>query len=76
MDTNASSTSSKPTMTSYVDSFKRFFGGVHFQFPQFIHDHPAVMDVNRSWRFIIIQSCALGAWLMLNSLAFINHWDN
>ena len=29
-----------------------------------------------SWRFIITQSCILVAWLVLNSLAWINHWDN
>jgi uncharacterized membrane protein len=28
-----------------------------------------------SWRFIIIQSCILVAWLILNSIAWINHWD-
>jgi uncharacterized membrane protein len=28
-----------------------------------------------SWRFIIIQSCILTAWLILNSIAWINHWD-
>jgi len=29
-----------------------------------------------SWRFIIIQSCILLAWLTLNSVAWINHWDS
>ncbi len=29
-----------------------------------------------SWRFIIIQSCILLAWLVLNSIAWINHWDS
>src|SRR5579864_1357570 len=29
-----------------------------------------------SWRFIIIQSCILVAWLILNSDAWINHWDS
>ena len=28
-----------------------------------------------SWPFIITQSCILATWLVLNSLAFINHWD-
>src|SRR4030081_2690844 len=28
-----------------------------------------------SWRFIIIQSCILAVWLILNSVAWINHWD-
>jgi uncharacterized membrane protein len=45
MDTNLSTTakSIKPT---YADSFKRLFGGVHFQFPKYKHDHPPVMNVN------------------------------
>lgn len=29
------------------DTFKRLFGGVHFQFPTFRHDHPAVINVNK-----------------------------
>ena len=29
-----------------------------------------------SWRFIIIQSCILAVWLVLNSIAWINHWDS
>jgi uncharacterized membrane protein len=29
-----------------------------------------------SWRFIIIQSCILLAWLILNSIAWIKHWDS
>jgi uncharacterized membrane protein len=28
-----------------------------------------------SWRFIVIQSVILGIWIILNGLAFINHWD-
>lgn len=28
-----------------------------------------------SWPFIIIQSCILAAWLILNSLAFVYRWD-
>lgn len=28
-----------------------------------------------SWPFIITQSCILAAWLVLNSIAFIKHWD-
>lgn len=76
---------------------KNLLEGIHFKFPTFKHDHPAVIDVNRiaderltmgqriadgvaatmgSWRFIIVQSCILAAWLILNSLAFINHWDS
>ncbi len=28
-----------------------------------------------SWRFIIIQSIILAIWVMLNLVAFIEHWD-
>ena len=28
-----------------------------------------------SWRFIVVQSVILGIWIILNGLAFINHWD-
>ncbi len=77
--------------------YKNLLEGIHFKFPTFKHDHPAVIDVNEvadermtigqkvadgvaatmgSWRFIIIQSCILAVWLVLNSLAFINHWDS
>ena len=28
-----------------------------------------------SWRFIIIQSCILLAWIALNITAWVNHWD-
>lgn len=28
-----------------------------------------------SWRFIIIQSALLTAWIVLNITAWINHWD-
>jgi uncharacterized membrane protein len=45
MDTNLSTTTT-PAKPSYGDSFKRLFGGVHFQFPQFKHDHPPVVNVN------------------------------
>ena len=45
MDVNLSTTT-KPIKPSYADNFKRLFGGVHFQFPQFKHDHPPVMNVN------------------------------
>lgn len=44
MDTNVSTTT--PAKPSYAESFKRLFGGVHFQFPEFKHDHPAVVNVN------------------------------
>ena len=76
---------------------KTLLEGIHFKFPTFKHDHPAIIDVNKvaeerlkvgqriadgvaatmgSWRFIIIQSCILVAWLVLNSVEWINHWDN
>ena len=28
-----------------------------------------------SWRFIIIQSCLLAVWIVLNVTAWISHWD-
>jgi uncharacterized membrane protein len=28
-----------------------------------------------SWKFIIIQSCILVAWVILNVIGFIQHWD-
>lgn len=28
-----------------------------------------------SWPFIIIQSCILAAWMTLNVLAWVHHWD-
>lgn len=28
-----------------------------------------------SWKFIIIQSAILGAWVFFNIVAYINHWD-
>lgn len=45
MDTNLSTTTT-PAKPSYGESFKHFFGGVHFQFPKFKHDHPPVVNVN------------------------------
>ena len=35
----------------------------------------AVVGVMGSWRFIIMQSIIVGAWLTLNSVAFAFHWD-
>src|SRR6266436_6242596 len=76
--------------------YKNLLEGIHFKFPTFKHDHPAIIDVNQvaddklrvgqkiadgvaatmgSWRFIIIQSCILLAWLVLNVVAYIKHWD-
>jgi uncharacterized membrane protein len=34
-----------------------------------------VAETVGSWRFIIIQSILLGIWIILNVMAFINHWD-
>ena len=34
-----------------------------------------VAETVGSWRFIIIQSVLLGVWIILNLVAFINHWD-
>ena len=28
-----------------------------------------------SWRFILIQSCLLALWIILNVIAWITHWD-
>jgi len=28
-----------------------------------------------SWRFIIIQSIILGVWIVLNVIAYVQHWD-
>jgi uncharacterized membrane protein len=35
----------------------------------------SVTSIVGSWRFIIIQSVALVIWMILNSIAFIRHWD-
>lgn len=35
----------------------------------------AVAGAMGSWRFIIIQSLLLGFWIVLNTIAYINHWD-
>jgi uncharacterized membrane protein len=34
-----------------------------------------VTNIVGSWRFIIIQSCLLTIWIMLNVMAWIRHWD-
>lgn len=28
-----------------------------------------------SWTFLIVQSCILVAWIILNVVAWVNHWD-
>jgi uncharacterized membrane protein len=35
----------------------------------------AVAATMGSWRFIIIQSAILAAWIVLNVVAWIRHWD-
>ncbi|MEA5532951.1 DUF1003 domain-containing protein [Crocosphaera sp. XPORK-15E] len=35
----------------------------------------AFASVMGSWRFIIIQSVILMIWVILNGVAFVNHWD-
>lgn len=69
MDTNLSTTAT-PAKPSYGESFKHLFGGVHFQFPQFKHDHPPVMNVNEiaDERYTLGQKIAdkvasgMGSW--------------
>jgi uncharacterized membrane protein len=39
------------------------------------HIADKVAEVMGSWKFIIIQSTILAAWVALNVAAFINHWD-
>src|SRR5215470_890619 len=34
-----------------------------------------VAEIIGSWPFIIIQSIVLGAWITLNIIAYIQHWD-
>jgi uncharacterized membrane protein len=34
-----------------------------------------VTEIVGSWRFIIIQSCLLAIWIVLNIIAWISHWD-
>jgi uncharacterized membrane protein len=34
-----------------------------------------VTETVGSWRFILIQSCLLAVWIVLNIVAWITHWD-
>lgn len=34
-----------------------------------------VTDIVGSWRFIIIQSCLLAVWIVLNIISWVAHWD-
>ena len=35
----------------------------------------SVAEIMGSWPFIIIQSLVLGMWIVLNVVAYIQHWD-
>ena len=39
------------------------------------HIADVVTEIVGSWRFIIIQSSLLGAWIVLNVISWIKHWD-
>lgn len=39
------------------------------------HIADQVAAVMGSWRFIIVQSCFLAVWVILNVVAVIKHWD-
>ena len=34
-----------------------------------------VAETVGSWRFIVIQSIILSLWIILNGIAFVDHWD-
>jgi len=65
--------------SSYGDSFKRMFSGVHFQFPGYKHDHPPVIDVNKvaDARLTVAQKVAdkvaatVGSWRFIIIQSFI-----
>src|SRR5581483_2786437 len=65
--------------SSYGDSFKRMFSGVHFQFPGYKHDHPPVIDVNKvvDERLTVGQKVAdkvaatVGSWRFIIIQSFI-----
>jgi len=48
----------------------------HLQ-PRSLGEHAAdkIAGIVGSWRFIIVQSAALVLWLILNTVAWIQHWD-
>jgi uncharacterized membrane protein len=35
----------------------------------------AFANVVGSWRFIILQTCLLAGWIVLNVIAWVRHWD-
>lgn len=39
------------------------------------HASDRIASIVGSWRFIIIQSGLLACWLVLNSIAWMQHWD-
>ena len=34
-----------------------------------------IAQIMGSWTFLIIQSIILSAWIILNIIAYVNHWD-
>ena len=75
---------------------KNLLEGIHFKFPTFKHNHPAVIDVNAvadeqmtmgqriadgvastmgSWRFIIIQTVIVVAWITSNVWLLTHPFD-
>ncbi len=76
--------------------YRNLLEGIHFKFPTFKHDHPAVINVNEvadeqmtlgqriadgvastmgSWRFIIIQTIIVGAWIISNVWLLTHPFD-
>jgi uncharacterized membrane protein len=45
MNTQANAMPAKQA-SAYGENFKHLFEGVHFRFPRFQHDHPAIINVN------------------------------
>src|ERR1051326_413079 len=91
-------TSSAPTANNVQvhHIYKNLLEGIHFKFPTFKHDHPAVIDVNKvadeqltmgqkiadgvasvmgSWRFIIVQTVIVGAWIISNIWLLLPPFD-
>ncbi len=49
----------------------------HIHAPSTFGQHAAdrIANAMGSWSFIIVQSTFVGAWVALNLVGFINHWD-
>ncbi len=48
MEMNAQTNATpKKHSSSYGENFKHLFEGVHFHFPKYQHDHPAIINVNK-----------------------------